>query len=657
MLKRLLKPTLCFLLISLIISPVLASAQTKLLRFPDINGDKVVFCYAGDLWLAPSSGGTAVRLTAHPGLELFPKFSPDGKWVAFTGQYDGDEQVYVIPVTGGVPRQLTFYPAVGPLPPRWGYDNQIYGWTKDSKSVLFRSMRDGYSLTDTRLYTVATDGGLPKVLPMLISGAGDLSPDGKKVVFSPLTRDFRHWKRYQGGWAQDLYIFDLETHQAEQITDHPRTDRDPMWIGDNIYFASDRDGTLNLYQYNPTARETRQITKSDKWDIRWPSADELGRIVYEKNGELNILEVSSGSSTAISIFVPNDGVAMRPSRVSAAGLIENWNLSPKGERAVFSARGDIFSVPIEKGPTRNLTQSSGAHDKRPAWSPDGSKIAFISDLSGEEELYLVSQDGSGELEQLTTGGKAMRYRPAWSPDGKRIAFSDKNGGLYVITVENKKLSSVALDKSGNLRDYTWSPNGGFIAFSLRDPNSFNSIHIWSVADNKVRRVTGEIFNEFNPAWDPEGNYLYYLSDREFAPQIGSFEWNYVIDRETGIYALALRKDVKHPFPPESDEVTVDKEDGERQKEGRRQKRRRRQEKEGAHQDRLRRPGRPYRPGAGGVGQPGRPGRRQGPLDLCQQRSVLLWPPGAPQDRDQDLRDERPQGEHSGRERERGGPVR
>jgi tricorn protease len=569
--NRPLKIISCLALILLLLSPLYASAQTKLLRFPDIHGDNIVFCYAGDLWLALSAGGDAVRLTAHPGLELFPKFSPDGKWIAFTGQYDGDEQVYVIPVKGGVPKQLTYYPARGPLPPRWGYDNQVYGWTTDGTAVLFRSMRDGFDLTDTRLYTVSVDGGLPKALPMPVSGGGDLSPDGKKAVYSPLVRDFRTWKRYQGGWAQDLYIFDLKSHHAEQITDHPRSDRDPMWIDDKIYFASDRDGKLNLYAYDTSTKETRQITKRDTWDVRWPSADHLGQIVYELNGELNVLDTKSGSSEAVSIFVPNDGVAMRPSRVSASRLVEHWGLSPKGKRAVFSARGDIFSAPIEKGPTRNLTKSSDAHDKWPSWSPDGKKIAFISDKDGEEEIYLVNQDGSGEIEQLTDGGIGMRYSPRWSPDGKRIAFSDKNGKLYMLTVEGKKLDVVARDVTGRLRDYTWSPNGGHLAFSLTDENGFRAIHIWSVSDNKAHRVTGEMFHEFNPAWDPEGNYLYYMSDREFAPQVGSFEWNYVVDRETGIFVLALRKDVKHPFPPESDEVSLEEEEKDKNKDDKKDK--------------------------------------------------------------------------------------
>ena len=533
-----------------------AAAQTKLLRFPDIHGDRVVFSYGGDLWLASTGGGLATRLTAHPGLELFPRFSPDGSRIAFTGQYDGDEQVYVMPASGGVPRQLTYYPARGPLAPRWGYDNQVYDWSPDGQAVLFRSLRYSTDLSDSRLFLASVDGGLPVPLPMPESGAGDLSPDGTRVVYSPLFRDFRTWKRYEGGWAQELYIFDRETHAVERVTDHRRADRDPMWIGDAIYFTSDRGGTLNLYGYDLASRETTQLTHSETWDVRWPGDDGVGRIVYELNGELQIYSIDEGASRPVAVTVPDDGLAMRPSRVAAADLIEDAELSPQGERALFVARGDVFTAPIENGPTRNLTRSSGAHDKWARWSPDGSRIAYVSDATGEDEVYLIAQDGSGAPEQLTTGGQAMRYAPEWSPAGTHLALGDKDGRLYVIDVETKAVIDVADEARGPLRDYVWSPRGGYLAFSMSDPTGFDSIYVWSLSDRALHRITGEFFHEWNPAWDPDGDFLYYLSDRQFAPQLGSFEWNYLVDRETGIYALALRRDVEHPLPPESDEVEV-----------------------------------------------------------------------------------------------------
>ena len=243
-------------------------------------------------------GGQAARLTTHPGLEVFPKFSPDGNHIAFTGQYDGDEQVYTIDATGGVPQQLTYYPAMGPLPDRWGFDNQVYGWSVEGESVLFRSTRYSWGLTDTRLFLAPMRGGLPQPLPMRVSGAGDFSPDGKHMVFSPLTRDFRTWKRYAGGWAQDLYIVDLETKVCQRITDHPRTDRDPMWIGNRIYFASDRSGTLNLYYYDTESKETQPVTESTTYDVRWPSKGGT-QIVYELGGELQILDATTHKSRSI----------------------------------------------------------------------------------------------------------------------------------------------------------------------------------------------------------------------------------------------------------------------------------------------------------------------------------------------------------------------
>ncbi|MBN1831288.1 MAG: PD40 domain-containing protein [Deltaproteobacteria bacterium] len=545
------------LLLSVLLTAGPLFAQTKLLRFPDIHADTVVFCYGGDLWKVPVTGDIAVRLTAHPGQELFPKFSPDGKWIAFTGQYDGDEQVYVIPSEGGIPKRLTYYPARGPLAPRWGYDNQVYGWTPDGEKVLFRSLRDAdEGSVLTALYTVNVEGGLPVKLPMPTSGAGDFSSDGKQIVYSPLFRDFRTWKRYEGGWAQDLYIFDLNSHEVRKIAPGKRTERDPMWIGNTIYFASDREGTLNLYAYNVDSDELTQITRSTEWDVRWPSSDNHSRIVYELNGELQVYDIASEQDRKISITVPDDGLAMRPSRYSAEKNIEDFQLSPKGERALFVARGDVFTTPIEKGPVRNLTNSSNAHDKWARWSPDGNKIAFISDLTSEDQVYVIDQDGTAKPEQLTSELKVMLYAPEWAPDGKRLAFSDKDGRLYVLNVADKKVVTIADDAYGMIDDYAWSANGGHLAFSMADSNLYRSIYIWSVADGQVRRVTGTYFNEYNPVWDTEGNYLYYLSERQFAPQISTVEWNFATNCQTNIFALALRKDVKQLFPPESDEVTI-----------------------------------------------------------------------------------------------------
>ena len=294
-----------------------------------------------------------------------------------------------MPSTGGVPKQLTFYPAHGPLTPRWGYDNQVYGWTNDGKRIIFRSERDSWTHGITHLYSVSMDGGPAEQLPMPESGAGAYSPDGGKMVYSPRYRDFRTEKRYGGGQANQLYIFDLASHDAKKISDGPRASRDPMWVGDKIYFDSDRDGHFNLFAFDIKTAKTAQVTFNKQWDLRWPSTDRANRIVYELNGELQILDLKSGKSQTVVVNVPDDGLARRPSRIAVGNMIEDADLSPKGERALFTARGDIFTAPIEKGPVRNLTNTSGAHDKSPSWSPDGSKIAFISDKSGEDEVWVV----------------------------------------------------------------------------------------------------------------------------------------------------------------------------------------------------------------------------------------------------------------------------
>ena len=320
--------------LAVIILAVCAGAQTKLLRFPDVHGDRVVFSYGGDLWTTSTSGGNATRLTAHPGVETFAKFSTDGKWIAFTGQYDGDEQVYVIPSSGGEPKQLTFYPSKGPLAPRWGYDNQVLGWTKDGR-VFFRSQRDSWALPIARLYTVSPQGGPTEVLPMPEAGSGDFSADGAKMVYSPRFRDFRPEKRYSGGQANKLFVYDLTSNDVKLISDSPRSSRDAMWIGGTIYYNSDKDGKFNLYAYDTGTAKTTQVTKNRDWDVRWPSSDNQNRIVYERDGELEIMEVGSKKTAKLTINVPDDGVNKRRRQASVGNMIGNYGLSPKGERALF----------------------------------------------------------------------------------------------------------------------------------------------------------------------------------------------------------------------------------------------------------------------------------------------------------------------------------
>ena len=560
-----------FSVILLLLVSSMANADTRLLRFPDLHGDQVVFSYAGDLWIADTRGGAARQLTSHPGLELFAKFSPDGKHIAFTGQYDGGEQVYVIPASGGEPLRLTWYPSEGPLPARWGYDHQVYGWTPDGTAVLFRSVREGYGLTDSRLYTVKLTGGLPEALPMVISGAGALSPDGKRAVFSPLFRDFRTWKRYQGGWAQDLYLFELDGSGSQNITNHVRTDRDPMWMGEDIYFVSDRDDYLNIYNYDIGSGETRQLTQHQGLDVRWASDDGSHRIVYELDGALRVLDVADGTDTPIDVTVPADSGLNLGELVKVANQIEGFDLSPNGERVLVAARGEVFSVPVEHGVARNLTASSGAHDREVAWSPKGDKVAWISDASGEEELVIRDHLGQSAPVQLTRESDLRLYHPVWSPDGSKLAYGDAEARIWVIDRDGKNKRLVGDDGGLARHDFSWSPDARWLACSMEDANGYRSLHVWDSESGTSQRITGELFNEFNPVFSASGEQLYFLSDRMFTPQLGQIEWNYVANRNTGVYALMLTTDAANPFAPRNAEGVAKKDeegkDGKDKKDG------------------------------------------------------------------------------------------
>ncbi len=531
-----------------------AGAHTKLLRFPDICGNRIVFTYAGDLWTVGDQGGTAIRLTAAPGLQQSAKFSPDCSKIAFTGEYSGGDQVYVMPANGGVPKQLTYYPAMGPLPQRWGFDNEVYGWTPDGKRILYRSYKDSHTLAEPRLFTVSVDGGLSTALPMPMSGVGEFSPDGKQLVYSPLFRDFRTWNRYKGGWAQDLYIFDMASEKGRNITNDVNTDRDPVWIGDSIYFVSDRDGVLNLYRYDIGNNQTSQLTRHRAFDARWASGDRTGKIVYEYGGELRVYDTTTNKDEAIGIDVPSDGAKTRPQHISVADDIEDFGLSPRGDRAFFIARGDLFSVPVEHGITRDLTQTPGAHEREAAWSPDGKRIAYVSDQSGESEVWVRDVDGVGAAKQLTKTVYGRLYALRWSPDGKRIAFSDSANRLHVLDVAGGKVTEVAQDPQSLQRDYTWSPGSSYLAYTYNDANQQPSIYLWSVASGKHTRVTDPLFAESSPAFSPDGKFLYFLGEREWAPQISSVEWNFATNRSTEVYALTLQKDGPSPFPLRDDEA-------------------------------------------------------------------------------------------------------
>jgi tricorn protease len=529
-----------------------AAEPTRLLRFPDVHGDRVVFTYGGDLWLAAVTGGTATRLTSHPGVELFARFSPDGTQIAFTGQYDGDEQVYVMPTAGGTPRRLSFYPAVGPLPERWGSDNLVYGWTPDGKSVLFRSLRDSWNRADGRLYTVPVTGGAATPLPLPQAGAGDFSPDGRQLLYSPLWRDFRTWKRYQGGWAQDLQVLDLATGMTTPVAGTLRTERDPMWIGDSWYFVSDRSGTLNLYRQTAGSDEATALTDHRDADVRWASSDGRSRIVYELAGTLRLYDLGRGSESVLDIRVPDDGVNARPRMVDASGEVESLALAPDASRVLVVARGDVLTLPVEAGVVRNLTASSTAHEREAAWSVDGTRVAYVSDASGEEELWIRDQAGTSPARQLTRGSRTRYYAPVWAADGKRIAVSDKDGRLMVVEVATGRSQVIADDPYELARNYRWSPDGRLLAYSLNDARGIGVIQIWDGAASQP--ASAPDFQSFAPAWSADGGVLYFLSRRGFRSQIDNLEFDTIAARDVGVYGVTLNADIPNPFGVRNDDI-------------------------------------------------------------------------------------------------------
>ena len=530
-------------------------ADTRLLRFPDLHGDKVVFTYGGDLWTAPAAGGMAARLTSHPGLERYPKFSPDGQWIAFTGQYDGDEQVYVIPAAGGVPRQLTSYPAYGPMQPWAGSDNQVLGWTPDGRSILFRSMRDADGVLDEgSLYTVRLEGGPAQRLPVAGTGAGALSLDGARLAYEPVFRDGSNWKRYAGGQARGLYLLELATGRQQRVAPSARTERDPMWVGDQLCFTSDREGTLDLYAAEPGQETARRLTHGAPWDVRWPSTDHVSRIVYERDGELRILNLGTGTDQGLAITVPSDGGASRPTQVEAE--VEAWSLAPRGERTLMVARGEVFTVPIEKGPVRNLTRCSRAHARLARWSLDGRTIAFVWDLTGEEQLYLVDQDGKARPRQLTTTLATGVRALSWAPDGRHLAVTGRDGRIFVVDVADGTLREAARDTESGEGECVWAPDSAHLALTLGQPNGMHALFLWSADDGRCRQVTSSLFPVRFPAWDPQGRFLYYLSPRSYGTRFSSLEFEFSAGGRWSVFALALRKGTPNPFPPESDEVEL-----------------------------------------------------------------------------------------------------
>lgn len=546
-----------FLLTAFLVSGISISfaESTRLLRFPDIHQDKVAFVYAGDIYIAEKGKSVARQLTAHHGRELFPKFSSDGRQLAFSAEYNGTRQVYVMPADGGEPTQLTWYNDAGPMPPRGGFDYRILDWTPDGKHIMVRANRLPWSPRLGRYYLVPVDGAdeTPMVIPE--GSGGMLSPDGSHVVYTPMDREFRTWKRHRGGRAQDVWTYDLKRNVSEQLTTYEGTDNQPMWVGDDIYFTSDRNYTLNLFRYQEGDKPLK-VTGHTEFDVLWPSAGPEA-IVYENGGWLYRFNPSTQTSEKLAIQVNSDRRDARPRVVEASKQIQAADVSPDGNRVAFSARGEIFTVPAKHGPIRNLTRSPTAREIDATWSPDGSQIAYLSDETGEYEIWVRNQSGQGEPRQVTKDGDVWRFPPVWSPDGEFLLFGDKKQKLNLVEVDSGKVRIADTSQHNDIEDYNWSPDSRFIAYVKDNEVGYPNIWIYSVASRETKQVTSDMNPDWNPVFDPKGRYLYFLSSRDQDLTFSSVEFNYLVSNSHRVYALLLNDEQPVIYAPKSDEVLVE----------------------------------------------------------------------------------------------------
>ena len=518
-------------------------------RFPDVRGDLVVFTSEGDLWSASLTGkGYAVRLTRHDGEESYARISPDGRWIAFSGEYDGNGDVYVIPSTGGAPKRLTYH---------GGWD-EVVAWTGDSKRVLFRSTRNSSHWT-WKIFSVSIEGGFPEDFGLDKGTRISFEPDGDRIAFTRLRREVSSWKRYKGGRAMDIWVGNLKTNKFEKATRYNGTDAFPMWYGDRIFFLSDTSGRANLTSMLPDGSDWKQHTFDEKWDVRWPSGD--GKtIVYQKAMDIWAYDIESGKSHMLDIKLPSDRIRLRERVVDPSEYIDGHSIPDEGRRIAVAARGEVFTFPVEKpGYIRQLTHTPDARDKSAKFSPDGKRVAILSDASGEDEIWLYSSDGKGKPEQLTKDGDMYRYWIGWSPDSKMLALADKANRLWLVDAESGKQTLIH-DAEEYIWSFDWSPDSKWIAFIPGDENENSDVYLYNIADKKHTRLSTPMINEVDVSWDPEGKYLYLIVNNWFNPYLSMTGSSYVYNKGRKIYVMILSEDTENPFEPKLVEAFEDEKD-------------------------------------------------------------------------------------------------
>lgn len=532
--------------------------DARMMRQPDVSETQITFVYAGDIWVAPKAGGQAVRLSSPRGEESFPKFSPDGSLIAFSGNYDGNLDIYVIPAAGGLPRRITHH----------GAPDRVVGWYPDGKHILYATTMTSYKDRFNQLYKVSMDGGLPEKLPMPYGEFGAISPDGKTIAYNLISTDFRTWKRYRGGMNPDIWLFDLETLRARNLTQSEAAESMPMWHGDTLYFLSDRDANkrFNLWAYDSNRERFRQVTSFTEHDVHFPSIGPA-EIVFENAGRLHLLDLKTEKSREVQITVTTDRATLKPRIENVSGSIQRATISPTGKRALFEARGDIFSAPAEHGVVRNLTRSSGVAERYPTWSPDGKLIAYFSDRSGEYELTVRdaerTMDGQDNERTLTQLGPGFRYQPQWSPDSKKILWIDQTMRIWIYdfdTQTNRCIDQQLWMYHGNLSRFTvsWSSDNRWIAYAGDKDNRNSAIVIYDLKEDKRHEVTSGFYNDEEPVFDPDGTYLYFRTGRTFGPNYSELDNSWIYANTWNLAAVPLRKDLPSPLAPRNDEEPATK---------------------------------------------------------------------------------------------------
>jgi len=525
-----------------------AQIDARLLRQPDVSSTEIAFVYGGDIWVVSKEGGVAQRLSTPMGEERFPRFSPDGQQIAFTGNYDGNQDVFVLPTKGGLPTRLTHHPD----------PDRVIDWYPNGEDILFATPMTSEKRRFNKLYRVPATGGLPEVLPVPYGEFGGISADGNTLAYMPLDRAFRTWKRYRGGKTPDIWLFGLGDFKARNLTQSNSNDSQPMWHGSTLYFLSDRDANFraNIWAYELDTDTVRQVTHFEDFDIHFPAIgpDDL---VFENGGRLYVMDLATETAKPIDVKVVTDRATLRPRAVKVGDRLTDGDISPSGKRAVLAARGEIFSLPAEHGVVRNLTRTSAFAERHPAWSPDGKTIAYFSDRTGEYELTTRPADGSGEEKTLTELGAGYRYTPMWSPDSKKIVFIDNLQVIHLYDVESDEITEVDRGlwmTQGGLSNFSvsWSSDSRWIAYSRGLDNQQSAAFLYDAANGDQHQLTSGFVDSFNPVFDPDGKYLYYLSARTYEPEYSSFDRTWIYTNPTNIVAVPLREDVASPLAPRND---------------------------------------------------------------------------------------------------------